>query len=74
MEKLKIDLKESKDATAKAKRKLKEVCTKRYEVLKCMSQMQMDAELQTEKLEAALANLSDPYFVFEKEKKEFVLR
>ena len=30
--------------------------------------MDMDAALQTEQLEAALANLSDPSFVFEKEK------
>ena len=64
MEKLKIDLKESKDATAKAKRKLKEVCTKRYEVLKCMSQMEMNTALQIEQLKAALDSLSYPSFVF----------
>ena len=38
-------------------------------MLKCVYKMKMDAALQTEQLEAALANLSDPYFVFEKEKK-----
>ena len=42
-------------------------------MLKCVSPMEMDTELQTEQLEAALANLSDPSFVLWK-KKEFVIR
>ena len=65
VEKLKIDWKEYKYAAAKAKRKLKEVCAKRDEVLKCVSSINMDTALQKEQLQAALANLSDPYFVFE---------
>ena len=56
------------------KRELKEVCAKRDEVLKCVSHMDMDTALQTEQLEAAIANLPDPYFLFGKVKKEFVLR
>ena len=36
-------------------------------MLKCVSHMDMDAELQTEQLEAAIAHLYYPYFVFEKE-------
>ena len=38
-------------------------------MLKCVSQIEMDAALQIEQLEDTLANLSDPYFVFEKETK-----
>ena len=34
----------------------------------------MDAVIHIEQLEDALANSSDPYFVFEKETNEFVLR
>ena len=60
--KLKIDSKRSKDAASNSKRELKEVCANRDEVLKCVSHMDMDVALQTEQLEAALANLSDPYF------------
>ena len=37
-------------------------------MLKYVSQMEMDAALQTEKLETALANLSDTFFVFEKKR------
>ena len=62
VDKLKIDSKQFKDAAAKSKRELKEVCPKRDEVLKCVSRMDMDADLQKKQLEAALANLSDPYF------------
>ena len=47
VEKLKIYLKESKDAAAKAKRELKEVCAGRDEVLKCVYQMEIDAALYT---------------------------
>ena len=69
VDKLKIDSKQYKDVAAKSKSELKEVCAKRDEVLKCVSHMDMDAALQTEQLEAALANLSDPYFLFGKVKK-----
>ena len=48
---------------------MKEVCANRDEVIKCVSQMDMDAALQTEQLEAAIDNLSDPSCMFEKEKK-----
>ena len=37
-------------------------------MLKCVYKMDMDTEQHTEQLEAALANLSDPSFVFEKER------
>ena len=45
LEKLKIDSKESKEATAKEKREFKEVCADRDEVLKCVYHMDMDAVL-----------------------------
>ena len=40
-------------------------------MLKCVSHMDMDAGLQTEQFDAALAHLSDPSFVFEKVNKGF---
>ena len=43
-------------------------------MLKCLSHIDTDTVLQTEELEAALANLSDPYFLLGRVKKEFVLR
>ena len=69
VDKLNIDSKQSKDAAAKSKRELKGVCAKRDEVLKCVSHMDTDTVLQTEQLEAALANLSDPYFLLGRVKK-----
>ena len=54
VKKLKIDLKQSKDAAAKAKGELKEICAERDEVLKCVSHMDMKTSLQEKKLEAAL--------------------
>ena len=66
VKKLNIYPKESKDAAAKERRELKEVCAKRDEVLKCVSHMDMYAALQTEQFKAALANLSESVFLFER--------
>ena len=59
---------------AKAKREFERGMRWRDEVIKCVSQMEMDAALQTEQLKAAISNLSYPSFVFEKGEKDFFLR
>ena len=60
--------KELREALARAKERETVLSNEQDKALKCVTQIEMDASLTQQKLDKALLELSQPVFVFAKEK------